>query len=52
MRANIVINHSMDRISADQVGSNIQAMGANVIAVQADAEIEGYLVKQKKLLEK
>ncbi|MGV3558716.1 SDR family oxidoreductase [Larkinella arboricola] len=44
MGANIVINYSRDKSSADQVVSNIRAMGANVIAVQADiskvAEIE------------
>ncbi|SHM55843.1 3-oxoacyl-[acyl-carrier protein] reductase [Chitinophaga jiangningensis] len=42
--ANIVINYSKDKSSAEQVVSNIRAMGANVIAVQADvskvAEIE------------
>lgn len=44
MGANIVINYSRDKSSADEVVSNIQAMGTNVIAVQADvskvAEIE------------
>jgi len=34
--ANIVINYSRDKASAEGVISNIAAMGANVIAVQAD----------------
>src|ERR1044071_2899940 len=34
--ADIVINYSRDRTSADEVVNNIQAMGARVIAVQAD----------------
>lgn len=34
--ANIVINYSKDKSSADQVVANIEAMGAKVIAVQAD----------------
>ncbi|MCF0040368.1 SDR family oxidoreductase [Dyadobacter fanqingshengii] len=34
--ANIVINYSRDKASADQVVSNIKAMGIEVIAVQAD----------------
>jgi 3-oxoacyl-[acyl-carrier protein] reductase len=34
--ANIVINYSRDKASADEVVSNIKATGANVIAVQAD----------------
>jgi len=34
--ADIVINYSKDKASADEVVSNIKAMGANVIAVQAD----------------
>jgi 3-oxoacyl-[acyl-carrier protein] reductase len=34
--ANIVINYSKDKTSADEVVSNITAMGAKVIAVQAD----------------
>jgi len=42
--ANIVINYSRDKASADEAVSNIQAMGGKVIAVQADvskvAEIE------------
>jgi 3-oxoacyl-[acyl-carrier protein] reductase len=42
--ASIVINYSRDKASADEVVSNIQAMGAKVIAIQADvskvAEIE------------
>ncbi|WP_370898491.1 SDR family oxidoreductase [Chryseobacterium gossypii] len=42
--ANIVINYSRDKASADEVVSNIKAMNVGVIAVQADvskvAEIE------------
>ena len=34
--ANIVINYSRDQASAEQVLSNIRAMGAQAIAVQAD----------------
>jgi 3-oxoacyl-[acyl-carrier protein] reductase len=34
--ASIVINYSRDKASADEVVSNIKAMGAKVIAVQAD----------------
>jgi 3-oxoacyl-[acyl-carrier protein] reductase len=34
--ANIVINYSKDKASADEVLSNITAMGVKVIAVQAD----------------
>ncbi|MFA6084582.1 glucose 1-dehydrogenase [Mucilaginibacter sp.] len=34
--ADIVINYSRDKASADEVVSNIKAMGARVIAVQAD----------------
>jgi 3-oxoacyl-[acyl-carrier protein] reductase len=34
--ADIVINYSRDKASADEVVSNIAAMGAKVIAVQAD----------------
>src|SRR5580698_9324120 len=34
--ADIVINYSKDRASADEVVSNITAMGAKVIAIQAD----------------
>ena len=34
--ANIVINYSKDKTSADEVVSNITAMGARVIAIQAD----------------
>ncbi|PWV54465.1 SDR family oxidoreductase [Chitinophaga sp. S165] len=36
MGADIVINYSRDKASAEEVVSNIKAMGANVIAVQAD----------------
>lgn len=52
MGANIVINYSRDVDSANQVVSNIQAMGANVIAIQADvskvAEIERLFAEAKK----
>jgi 3-oxoacyl-[acyl-carrier protein] reductase len=34
--ANIVINYSRDKASADEVVSNIKAMGVNVISIQAD----------------
>lgn len=34
--ADIVINYSKDKASADEVVSNITAMGARVIAIQAD----------------
>ena len=34
--ADIVINYSKDKPAADEVVSNITAMGARVIAVQAD----------------
>lgn len=36
MGADIVINYSKDKASADEVVSNIKTMGARVIAVQAD----------------
>jgi len=39
--ANIVINYSKDKASADEVVSNIKAMGAKVIAVQADVSKVG-----------
>lgn len=34
--ANIVLNYSRDKVAAEEVEKNIRAMGANVIAVQAD----------------
>src|ERR1700679_4371229 len=34
--ADIVVNYSKDKSSADEVVSNIKAMGVKVIAVQAD----------------
>lgn len=37
--ANIVINYSKDKASADEVVSNITAMGVKVIAVQADVSV-------------
>ena len=56
MGANIVINYSKDVDSANQVVSNIQAMGANVIAIQADvskvAEIERLFAEAKKAFRK
>jgi 3-oxoacyl-[acyl-carrier protein] reductase len=36
MGANIVINYSRDKASAEEVESNIKAMGVKVISVQAD----------------
>lgn len=49
--ANIVINYSKDKISADEVVSNIKAMGVNVISVQADvskvADIERLFAEAK-----
>ncbi|MDD4994011.1 MAG: SDR family oxidoreductase [Paludibacter sp.] len=49
--ANIVINYSKDKVSADEVVSNIQAMGVNVISVQADvskvADIERLFTEAK-----
>ncbi|WP_293304548.1 glucose 1-dehydrogenase [Pedobacter sp. UBA5917] len=50
--ANIVINYSRDKTSADEVLSNISAMGVKVIAVQADvskvADIEHLFAEAKK----
>lgn len=50
--ANIVINYSRDKASADEVVSNITAMGVKVIAVQADvskvADIEHLFTEAKK----
>ncbi|HWZ02238.1 MAG TPA: SDR family NAD(P)-dependent oxidoreductase, partial [Mucilaginibacter sp.] len=50
--ANIVINYSRDKASADDVVSNIKAMGVRVIAVQADvskvADIERLFAEAKK----
>src|ERR1044072_8117868 len=50
--ADIVINYSRDKASADEVVSNITAMGAKVIAVQADvskvAELEKLFTEAKK----
>ncbi|MDD4994233.1 MAG: SDR family oxidoreductase [Paludibacter sp.] len=50
--ANIIINYSKDKTSADEVVSNITAMGANVIAIQADvskvADIERLFDEAKK----
>ena len=49
--ANIVVNYSKDKASADEVVSNIKAMGANVISVQADvskvADIERLFAESK-----
>jgi 3-oxoacyl-[acyl-carrier protein] reductase len=49
--ANIVINYSKDKVSAEEVVSNIKAMGANVISVQADvskvADIERLFTEAK-----
>jgi 3-oxoacyl-[acyl-carrier protein] reductase len=50
--ANIVINYSKDKASADEVVSNIKAMGVKVIAVQADvskvADIDRLFSEAKK----
>lgn len=50
--ADIVINYSRDKVSAEEVESNIKAMGARVISVQADiskvAEIEKLFAAAKK----
>lgn len=50
--ANIVINYSKDKASADEVVSNITAMGVKVIAIQADvskvADIERLFEEAKK----
>jgi 3-oxoacyl-[acyl-carrier protein] reductase len=50
--ANIVINYSKDKASADEVVANITAMGAKVIAVQADvskvADLERLFDEAKK----
>src|SRR5882757_664389 len=43
--ANIVINYSKDRASADEVVGNIKAMGVQVIAVQADVSKPAQLEK-------
>ena len=49
--ADVVINYSRDKASADEVESNIKAMGARVLSVQADvskvAEIERLLAEAK-----
>ncbi|HEY8927773.1 MAG TPA: SDR family NAD(P)-dependent oxidoreductase, partial [Mucilaginibacter sp.] len=51
MGADIVINYSRDKASADEVVSNIKAMGVRVIAVQADiskvADIERLFTEAK-----
>lgn len=50
--ADIVINYSRDKASADEVVSNIKAMGSRVIAVQADvskvADIQRLFAEAKK----
>ena len=50
--ADIVINYSKDKASADEVESNIKAMGSKVISVQADiskvADIERLFEEAKK----
>lgn len=52
MGADIVVNYSKDKASADEVVSNIAAMGVKVIAVQADvskvADIEKLFEETKK----
>lgn len=51
--ADVVVNYSKDKASADEVVSNIRAMGARVIAVQADVskvkEIENLFAETKKV---
>jgi 3-oxoacyl-[acyl-carrier protein] reductase len=50
--ADIVINYSRDKASADEVVSNVKAMGVRVIAVQADvskvADLERLFTEAKK----
>ncbi len=52
MGADIVINYSRDKASAEEVESNIKAMGVKVISVQADvskvADIEKLFTEAKK----
>ena len=52
MGANIVINYSRDKASAEEVESNIKAMGVKVISLQADvskvADIERLFTEAKK----
>jgi 3-oxoacyl-[acyl-carrier protein] reductase len=54
--ADIVINYSRDKVSADEVVSNIRAMGVKVIAIQADvskvAELEKLFSEAKKIFGK
>jgi 3-oxoacyl-[acyl-carrier protein] reductase len=49
--ADVVINYSRDKASADQVESNIKAMGARVLSIQADVskvdEIEKLFAEAK-----
>ncbi|WP_026714930.1 SDR family oxidoreductase [Flavobacterium daejeonense] len=49
--ANIVVNYSRDKVSAEEVVSNIKAMGTKVIAVKADvskvADIEHLFAEAK-----
>jgi len=54
--ANIVLNYSRDKASAEEVLNNISAMGARVIAVQADVskvtDIERLFAEAKKMFGK
>jgi 3-oxoacyl-[acyl-carrier protein] reductase len=54
--ADIVINYSRDKASADEVVSNITAMGGKVIAIQADvskvADLERLFTEAKNTLVK
>lgn len=54
--ANIIINYSRDKFSADETVSNIKAMGAKVIAIQADVskvvDIEKLFNEAKKVFGK
>jgi 3-oxoacyl-[acyl-carrier protein] reductase len=50
--ANIVLNYSRDKVSVEEVESNIKAMGVQVISVQADvskvADIKQLFAEAKK----
>lgn len=54
--ANIIINYSRDKFSADETVSNIKAMGAKVIAIQADVskvvDVEKLFTETKKVFGK
>jgi 3-oxoacyl-[acyl-carrier protein] reductase len=54
--ADVIINYSRDKASAQEVESNIKAMGMRVLSVQADvsqvADIERLFDEAKRLSEK